>query len=250
MASTTFSLSVGKVLDSGVIEGLEAEIRAVATQHGLNLSVEVVEPSLTYKVGRDEDPQNPREDWDNLGVMFCKHHKYTLGDKDADDPHEEVEGAWVGARWLSVGELDDGDDEPMRAARENIEVRNVLHDSIAICLPLYLYDHSGITISHGKFSCSWDSGQVGWHYVTKKKLQDEFGGDVERATKCLEAELKTYDAFLEGAVWGYTVEDEEGDEVASCWGFYGATLEETGILQDVAAEHVAGLTEAWDRRFE
>jgi hypothetical protein len=34
-----------------------------------------------------------------------------------------------------------------------------------VILPLYLYDHGGITISCSPFSCPWDSGQVGWIYA-------------------------------------------------------------------------------------
>lgn len=299
MASTTFRLSIGKVLDKGVIEGLEAEIGHIAAQHGLNLSVEVVEPSFTYKIMQDQYPQNPREDWDNIGVMFCKHSRYRLGDKNADDPtvtrrfvmldgyklycehcddvgdppegvttYEEVEGMLVDhlfdMRWdvdatesdlrIAKGALEYLEGATFAPnsliANSAMEVEGELREDIAICLPIYLYAHGGITVSHGAFSCKWDSGQVGWHYITREKLQDEFGGDVERATKCLEAELRVYDAYLRGSVWGYTIEDEEGDEVGSCCGLYGDTLEETGLLSDVDAEHVAGLTEAWDRRFE
>ena len=44
-----------------------------------------------------------------------------------------------------------------------------------VILPLYLYDHSGITMSTGPFSCPWDSGQVGWIYASKKTFIDETG---------------------------------------------------------------------------
>jgi len=44
-----------------------------------------------------------------------------------------------------------------------------------VILPLYLYDHSGITMSTSVFSCPWDSGQVGWIYASKQKFIDETG---------------------------------------------------------------------------
>ena len=40
---------------------------------------------------------------------------------------------------------------------------------------LYLYDHSGITMSTGSFCDSWDSGQVGFIYVTKEDIEKEYG---------------------------------------------------------------------------
>lgn len=45
-----------------------------------------------------------------------------------------------------------------------------------IVLPLYLYDHSGITMNTTGFSCPWDSGQVGWIYASKEDALKEFGG--------------------------------------------------------------------------
>lgn len=42
-----------------------------------------------------------------------------------------------------------------------------------VILPVYLYDHSYLSISTTKFSCQWDSGQVGWIYATKEKFIKE-----------------------------------------------------------------------------
>lgn len=36
---------------------------------------------LVLKILRDEDPLNPRTDWDNLGTMALFHKRYTLGDE-------------------------------------------------------------------------------------------------------------------------------------------------------------------------
>ncbi len=44
-----------------------------------------------------------------------------------------------------------------------------------VILPLYLYDHGGITMRTNPFSCPWDSGQVGWIYAPKKTFIDETG---------------------------------------------------------------------------
>ncbi len=51
-----------------------------------------------------------------------------------------------------------------------------------LMLPLYLYDHSGLAMSTGKFlraspSCRMDSGQVGWIYVSKEDALKEFDAD-------------------------------------------------------------------------
>lgn len=147
----------------------------------------------------DLDPENPRNEWwDNFGTMVCFHRRYDLGDE-----HN-----------LSVEEA------KKLAGRKDV-----------ISLPLYLYDHSGITMRTSPFSCPWDSGQVGFIYVTLEKVRKEYG--VKRVSKelrqkvknILSGEVETYDQYLTGDVWGYdvTVKDQAGNEVASdsCWGFYG-----------------------------
>ena len=44
-----------------------------------------------------------------------------------------------------------------------------------VILPLYLYDHSGITMNTTGFSCGWDSGVVGFIYCSKKDFREETG---------------------------------------------------------------------------
>jgi hypothetical protein len=92
-------------------------------------------------------------------------------------------------------------------------------------LPLHLYDHSGITMSTSGFSCPWDSGQVGWIYMPWMTAVREWSGTDEeiraKALDCLKAEVKEYDQFLTGDVWGYVIKDEDDEEGDACWGFYG-----------------------------
>jgi len=96
-----------------------------------------------------------------------------------------------------------------------------------ISLPLYLYDHSGITMNTTGFSCNWDSGQVGVIYVDIEKVKSDYKW--KRLTKnrtqqikdSLKIEVETYDAFLTGDIYGFIITDNEDEEVDSCWGFYG-----------------------------
>ena len=118
------------------------------------------------------------------------------------------------------------------------------HD-IAVILPLYLYDHSGITISTEPFSCNWDSGQIGWAFVSKETVRKEL--DYKRIpkrslewTECvLKHEVQTYDQFLTGDTYGFELvekstcescEDDHEKILDSCWGFYGSDLRQNGIL--------------------
>jgi hypothetical protein len=171
----------------------------------------------TIEVRRDEFAESPRE-WDNLGTMVSWHRRYSLGDK--PEMHRYYPDS---AQWC----------------RDNL-------DAFAVILPLYLYDHSGITMRTHPFPCPWDSGQVGWIYVTKETLRKEYGlrrvskKAKETARRVLRAEVEEYDSYLRGDVYGFVVRDKSGDVVDSSLGFYGYDHEESGLM--IEAKRVAD----WD----
>jgi hypothetical protein len=151
---------------------------------------------FTLEVVNDEDPQNPRTEWDHVGKMICFHGRYTLGDKH-----------------------DFADPEAFHDSKEFKEA--------VVKLPLYLLDHSGLSMSTGSFNDPWDSGQVGYIIMSREDAIREWGKKkltkkvVEAATKCLQAEVTEYNQYLTGDVYGCVVKNQEGEEVESCWGFYG-----------------------------
>ena len=167
------------------------------------------------KIIQDDDPESPRE-WDNNGWMVCFHKNYILGDK--HDYRSDSFNSW---------------DELQAKIKED-------HDVVAI-LPLYLYDHSGITISTGSFSCPWDSGQVGFIVATRENLKagghnvDEL--DVDKVEAWLRGEVDTYDQYLRGDIYGFRYYgkpcptcDNKGEVTDSCWGFFGSDPLENGMM--------------------
>jgi hypothetical protein len=152
---------------------------------------------------QDNDARNPRVEYDNVGTMVCWHRRYKLGDQQPKENYRD---------WLRS--LVDADEE-----WSDEQVQEAV-DQRFIFLPLYLYDHSGITISTGPFGCPWDSGQVGWIYVSLDKAKEEWGDDKEAAIKYLKGEVETYDQYLRGEVYGYVLHGPDGVE-DSCCGFYG-----------------------------
>ena len=69
--------------------------------------------------------------------------------------------------------------------------------------PIYLYDHSGLTVSTRRFSDAWDSGQLGWIAIEREKLEKLGlkGDDAERIKEIVESEMKTWDQYLTGEVY-------------------------------------------------
>lgn len=148
----------------------------------------------TIKIIPDFDPLNPRKEYDHAGTMVCWHSRYNLGDKNPFDTPQD--------------------------ALDHFKEHN------SVFLPLYLYDHSGVTISTKPFSCPWDSGQAGFIYADQETIAKEWGNKPEardKAIKYLKAEVETYDQYINGQVYGFVIEDSKGEEIedGSCWGFYG-----------------------------
>ncbi len=212
---------------------------------------------VALNVYQDDLGMDSPRDWDNLGTMVCFHRSYNLGDEHSyGEPRDFLDN--LAAEVATVDEtrevaekiikqeeapeddeeyqeiLEDLEDNLWSERAEDEDLWNIINNH-AVILPLYLYDHSGITMKTKPFGCPWDSGQVGWIYATHEKIKEEFssehtGGDWERAGQVLRDEVEIYDQFLTGDVYGFILEQEvtceccgnvSEEHIDSCWGFYG-----------------------------
>lgn len=176
-----------------------------------------------YEIGIyvDDTPFNPREEYDNMGHMVCWHRDYILGDKQTEW-YMESPDAFHG--WL------DGDEEDWDGDEEDWDCGHPARDDIAVMLPLYLMDHSGLWMNTGGFSGvdshGWDWGQVGYIYVTNDEVIHEYGDlskeSIARAEKYLRGEVETYSDYISGQVYGYIITGPEGEDIGGCWGYFGS----------------------------
>jgi len=164
------------------------------------------------KVIQDDMAESPRS-WDNLSKMifFGKHshlgdsHNFKSNDYEG---FEEMKSA-------IVKELD-----------------------AAVIVPIYGYSHGSLTISTKPFSCQWDSGQLGFAVVTKEDIRKNYSIKrvtkkyVEKAEKHIEGEVETLEQFISNEIYGFILEDENEEEIDSCWGFYGDNVLENGIIDN------------------
>jgi hypothetical protein len=169
--------------------------------------------NCTIELVSDPHPESPRT-WDNVGTIACWHRRYILGDEQpktcATEYLENLARAVV------------RDAYPESLFEKNLQ--NILNKHYVI-LPVYLYDHSGITIRTSPFSCPWDSGQVGIIYASLEDAKlhwPKLKGKTLRSTltACLQGEIDTYDTYLQGGVIGWVTKDEEGNQIESVWGYY------------------------------
>ncbi len=172
--------------------------------------------------------ESPRE-WDNLGIIAYKHSRYCLGEEQISDPID-----WLEEK-LGVAKKYEYNNDRLYELEE-------LFFEAFVGFRLYLYDHSGQTISTTPFHCPWDSGQVGYIYTTKERMREWNGvkrvtdAIKERAAKSLLAEVKEFDLYIRGDVYRFEILDEEGFHVDSCGGFYGQDWENNGMKDHVPEE--------------
>lgn len=150
----------------------------------------------TIKIMWDTDPAFP--DWLDFGTFFSNCREF--------DPHNH-----------RINELFCED-----------ENGNEKLDDSYLCLPVYAYIHGGISLStnrNGQFADKWDSGVAGYMAVEKDKIIKETGnlsdGAINKAYRLLECEVQEWDDYVQGNVFGFVIENSDGESVDSCWGYFG-----------------------------
>jgi hypothetical protein len=176
---------------------------------------------LIVQVFADMTGGDGPRDWDNVGHMLCWHPNYELGDEQFRSP-EDVGGS---------------------RSMEEVSEWLIKERGAIVLLPLYLLDHSGISMSYGSViqtegataddirssrrfmgdDAGWDTSMVGFIYATEKAKEEAPHGDLwepieveeseylrgkQKVMKpwivaCLQGEVKTYDDYLTGNVWAY-----------------------------------------------
>lgn len=181
----------------------------------------------TIEIHFDHDCESPRSDT-QLGIMLADgHRQYSLGD------HHLEKSTWSYDATRKQEYL------AAQAALHHYAEERKLHLFPRWCkinlgsmvvLPLGLIDHSGISMyvgggAHPQDPGGWDSGLVGFIFDTTSQRQewDPEGtwATPEKVEAALRAEVKYYDAYLTGQVYGWVLLDEDGMEVESRWGYIG-----------------------------
>lgn len=108
----------------------------------------------------------------------------------------------------------DGWKEVEESLREACEAKTIL--------PVYMLDHSGVTIGTAPFGDRWDSGQIGFVYSDQPNDED-----------ALLHEVSLYDAYLRGDVYEYRECDACGnviDDGDGCYEFFGSDFSKNGLF--------------------
>jgi len=207
----------------------------------------------------DNEPLNPREDCDNFSKMVCWHGRYNLGD---EHNYENPSDFLIALMEQKLGDADKADKKYSELCSRIVErdykgygsyrkevddcVLEYLSDSFII-LPLYLYDHSGITMNTRGFTCQWDSGQVGLIYASYEDVKKEYGSVTPQtlmlAEDLLRFEVKNYDYYISGQCYGFKLFEEQ-QEIDSCWGFLGDLSEVQACVKDHLPKNCEALADS------
>ncbi len=213
---------------------------------------------LNIYIVPDDDPQtsDPME-FDMLGKQVYWHRRHNLGhcykETNKYSPEEWLESKLEDGLYITWVEMDEPKPEFIQFLLEKFEENNLV-------IPVHSYEHGGITISASGKRAGWDmfdSGQLGFVYVSHEDIKREYNVKrltkkvLEQAEKTLRGEVKTYDDYLTGQVYGYIIEDESEEQLDSCWGFLGDykyCLEEAKSAADYWAEQKEKELKLYDER--
>lgn len=100
------------------------------------IKFEYEEKKYCIHIQRDEDPLDPRRDWDNITTMACFHLRYDLGDNISEKTPEEFWNGLVSkcvsdeefVKYLMADELPDSHVEPCAGQENIIHAADKLYD--------------------------------------------------------------------------------------------------------------------------
>jgi hypothetical protein len=166
---------------------------------------------FTICIFQDDDAESPRE-WCNTGKMVLFGDRRYTGHNEGDFPSwaMDFEGSMRCLASRAGTGLDD-DDVPMehvfRCVRKHF-----------VCVAVHRRQ-DGDTFGNGEVDDT-DDGCDGIIYIPVKDLPKECI-DRDQALSNLESEISLFGQWVTGDTYGFVIEDEHGDNVESCCGFFG-----------------------------
>lgn len=170
-------------------------------------------------IDHDSTAESPRK-WESSWNLSCSHKRYDLGDEDCRLNVRDYDS------WEEYGE----------ALREEYDIVEMV--------PLYLLDHSHLSLSIVDFNDRWDSGQIGFAFLTAENQKDLVGAyDItdlhEASLEVLKQELEVYEGWMNGEAYSIMVEDvNTGETIDNIGGFYGTDFSANGLDDYIPEEFV------------
>lgn len=215
------------------------------------------EGNIELRIYPDYDCESPRA-WDNVGAFWADgmHRRYNFHEETASDVLARLMLAFpvtdeimeaTGYEWEGIDYL------------KHYQAISDQHIEDYAVLPVYMYEHSGLSFSTAGFTCQWDSGTIGWIICDRERWEAVYGSDwdIGRVEERLRDEVETLDNYhVYGNYYFELIEytdckycgNEEEDILESCGGFMGPIPGEGGAkasLKDHLPDNAKHLIEDW-----
>lgn len=144
---------------------------------------------MKLRIEQDGDAQSPNS-WDDNGLTLIANHRQFFVPPSKDKRNFDVQ--------------------------DEIDSRKATHH--VFMLEAYIHGEVRLALAgEGNFpDRQWDVSLLGAVFVSKKEWRL-----TKSARKAAESLIKEWNQYLSGDVWGYVIEDDDGNHIDSCWGFYG-----------------------------
>jgi len=177
----------------------------------MNEAIETINyKNYTIKIYPDYDAMSPDE-WNNEYVFLVGYHDDFWVDKKEFITKDE-------AIRLAENDID----------KEDTKLKQIKKDYHIFGLEAYIHSGVSLYLSY-EGNCpdrKWDVCQLGLVFVKRTETKSRI-----KAKKIAENLLETWNDYLSGNVYGHRVIDNNGNEIHSCWGFYG-DYNKSGLLDD------------------
>ena len=206
-----------------------------------------------YHLGDKIDARTPEEFWNNMVYEYCSAEEIIDALKNIElkdtcaqvcegkdiEYDEHPYGLFViddstGEKIISDTIAEDlSEDEIFVYANGELSIRDcqILLEGYITWLPLYLIDHSSLTMHCGEVYCdNWDTSAVGWI------VSEYSNGSEDELNRIMRDEVQTYSDYLSGENYRYTLyKDNHGEwkEIDDAGGFIGSDILQNGIVYSV-----------------
>ena len=161
---------------------------------------------LRVRIAHDDSPVCPMEDWGRQWKL------YSFGRRHVHYKDPEA---------LGLGDLNEAGLPKVR----NPGLRSKLRAGLAFFLSYYEHGRSQWSLLDTGPQCRFDSVRLAGLLVWEHPPDDMGAKTREKRAANAKQFLDTYNAWANGDVYGYDIEDPEGIVSDSCWGYFGNDTE-------------------------
>lgn len=163
---------------------------------------------LVIKIYQDDDCESPTA-WGDNNVFLCAYHR----------------DFWIEAPSDKFKDRIFTKDEVIEIAQKNYKHKDYF------VFPIEAYIHGGVSLAlstEGNFpDRQFDVSQIGAIFIKKTEFKTK-----DKARHCAIGLINTWNDYLSSNVFGYIIEDNQGNHLESCWSFYGDYDKDGGALSE------------------